>query len=175
MPRIRVLVVDGSVVARKLVADALAGDPKIEVIGTAANGRIALAMVQQLAPDLVTMDLEMPLMDGIETVRALRRRGDRLPIVVFTLVSAQDAKATFNALSAGATDFVTKPSSMISADPSLEAVARQLIPRVRALVPYADVRPAVPGTVKAAPPVGRSADAIRPPSPRAPTGRRTAA
>ena len=109
--------------------------------------------------------------DGVETIRALRRRGDRLPIIVFTSVSAQDAKATFNALSAGATDFVTKPSSMISADPSLEAVARQLIPRVRALVPYADVRPAVPGTVKAAPPVGRSADAIRPPSPRAPTGR----
>jgi two-component system chemotaxis response regulator CheB len=171
MPRIRVLVVDDSVVARKIVADALAGAPEIEVIGTAANGRIALAMVEQLAPDLVTMDLEMPLMDGIETVRALRRRGDRLPVIIFTAVSAQDAKATFNALAAGATDFVTKPSSMISDDASLEDVARQLIARVKALVPHAGVRPAVPGTAKAAPPVGRSADAIRPAAPRPRTGR----
>ena len=62
MPRIRVLVVDNSVVARKIVADALAGDPEIEVIGTGANGRIALAMVEHLVPDLVTMDLEMSLM-----------------------------------------------------------------------------------------------------------------
>lgn len=162
MPRIRVLVVDGSVVARKLVADALAGDPKIEVIGTAANGRIALAMVQQLAPDLVTMDLEMPLMDGVETIRALRRRGDRLPIIVFTSGSAQDAKATFNALAAGATDFVTKPSSMTSAGHSLEEVARQLIPRVTALVPHPSARPAVPGTEQAAPPAGWSAEATLP-------------
>jgi len=171
MPRIRVLVVDDSVVARKIVADALAGDPEIEVIGTAANGRIALTMVEQLAPDLVTMDLEMPLMDGIETVRALRRRGDRLPVIIFTAVSAQDAKATFNALAAGATDFITKPSSMISADASLEDVARQLIARVKALVPHPGGRPAVPGTAKAAPPVGRSVDAIRPVVPRVRTGR----
>lgn len=171
MPRIRVLVVDDSVVARKIVADALAGDPELEVIGTAANGRIALAMVEQLAPDIVTMDLEMPLMDGIETVRALRRRGDRLPIIIFTAVSSQDAKATFNALAAGATDFVTKPSSMTSADASLDQVAKQLIPRVRALVPNPGARPVVPGPAKAAPPVRRSADSIWPAAPRAFTGR----
>lgn len=171
MPRIRVLVVDDSVVARKIVADALAGDPEIEVIGTAANGRIALAMVEHLVPDLVTMDLEMPLMDGIETVRALRRRGDRLPIIVFTSATAQVAKATFNALAAGATDFVTKPSGMISADGTLDEVAKQLIPRVRALVPHGGARPAVSGTVKAAPLVGRRATAIWPAAPRGRTGR----
>lgn len=137
MARIRVLVVDDSVVARAIVAGALAGDPQIEVVGTAANGRIALALVEQLVPDLVTMDLEMPVMDGIETVRALRRRGDRLPIIMFTSVSAQDAKATFDALAAGATDFVTKPSSMASSEASLEQVAKHLIPRIRALVTHA--------------------------------------
>src|SRR5665811_2129760 len=103
------------------------------------------------------MDLEMPLMDGIETVRALRRRGDRLPVIIFTAVSAQDAKATFNALAAGATDFVTKPSSMISDDASLEDVARQLIARVKALVPHAGVRPAVPGTAGRTPACGTRA------------------
>ncbi len=136
MSRIRVLVVDDSAVVRKLVADALAGDQEIEVIGTAADGRIALKMVEQLRPDLVTMDLELPHLDGIETVRALRRRGDRLPIIIFTSASTQDVRSKFNALAAGASEFVTKPSSMLGADPSLAQVAGELIPRIKALVPY---------------------------------------
>ena len=68
MSRIRVLVVDDSVVVRRLVSDALSRDPAVVVVGTAANGRLALAKVEQLAPDLVTMDVEMPEMNGIETV-----------------------------------------------------------------------------------------------------------
>src|SRR5660398_238925 len=72
--RIRVLVVDDSVVVRRLVADALSEDPAIEVVGSAANGRLALAKVAQLAPDLVTMDVEMPEMNGIEAVCELRLR-----------------------------------------------------------------------------------------------------
>ena len=161
MSRIRVLVVDDSAVACKIVADALGGDPQIEVIGTAADGRIALTMVEELAPDLITMDLEMPLMDGVETVRALRRRGDRRPIIVFTAASAQDAKATFTALAAGATDFVTKPSNMISSDASLAQVAEQLIPRIKALVPHPGAGAATSLTSGAAAPVGQGADAVR--------------
>lgn len=161
MSRIRVLVVDDSAVACKIVADALGGDPQIEVIGTAADGRIALTMVEELAPDLITMDLAMPLMDGVETVRALRRRGDRRPIIVFTAASAQDAKATFTALAAGATDFVTKPSNMISSDASLAQVAEQLIPRVKALVPHPGAGAATSLTSGAAAPVGQGADAVR--------------
>ena len=133
---IRVLVVDDSLVVRSIVSRALAVDPQIEVVGAASNGKVALSLVEQLAPDLITMDLEMPVMDGIETVRALRRRGDRLPIIMFTSVSAQDARVTFDALAAGATDFVTKPSSMISAEASLEEVAKQLLPRIKALVTH---------------------------------------
>ena len=136
MSRIRVLVVDDSVVARRMVVDALVADPRIDVVGTASNGRVALTMVEQLAPDLVTMDVEMPLMGGIETVRALRRRGDRVPIIMFSMVSAHDAKATFSALAAGATDFVTKPSGSTSAVASLARIAEQLIPKIKALVPF---------------------------------------
>jgi len=90
--RIRVLVVDDSVVARRIVVQSLADDPQIEVVGTAANGRIALTLVGQLKPDVVTMDMEMPVMDGIETVRAMRRRGDRCRIIMFSVISAHDAK-----------------------------------------------------------------------------------
>jgi len=152
--RIRVLVVDDSVVARMMVVDALAGDSQIEVVGTAADGRMALTRVEQLAPDLVTMDIEMPVMDGIEAVRALRRRGVRLPIIMFTSISAQDAKATFSALAAGATDFVTKPVQMSSSRASVEQMARQLIPRIRALVPTPGPSPATSGTPGAAAAVG---------------------
>ena len=77
MARIRVLVVDDSVVIRKLVSDLLAADPDIEVVGTAVNGRAGLQKIALLKPDLVTMDIEMPELDGIETVRELR--GDRQP------------------------------------------------------------------------------------------------
>ena len=184
MSRIRVLVVDDSVVARRMVVDALVADPRIDVVGTASNGRVALTMVEQLAPDLVTMDVEMPLMGGIETVRALRRRGDRVPIIMFSMVSAHDAKATFSALAAGATDFVTKPTGSTSASASLTRIGEQLIPKIKALVPHtgSDARtsgrpgtpggPGSPGSTAAAPIAGPRADAIRlaarPPGPERP-------
>ena len=142
MSRIRVLVVDDSVVARRVVVESLSHDPGIDVVGTAANGRIALTMVERLAPDVVTMDMEMPLMDGIDAVRAMRRRGDRCRVIMFTRFSAHDAKRTFAALAAGANDYVTKPSSMMSAAASVTAVAETLLPKIKALA-----RPSGTGTV----------------------------
>jgi two-component system, chemotaxis family, protein-glutamate methylesterase/glutaminase len=131
--RIRVLVVDDSVVVRRVVVESLSHDPGIDVVGTAANGRVALTMVERLAPDVVTMDMEMPLMDGIDAVRAMRRRGDRCRVIMFTRFSAHDAKRTFAALAAGANDYVTKPSSMMSAAASVTAVAETLLPKIKAL------------------------------------------
>ena len=158
MSRIRVLVVDDSVVARSIVVQSLADDPQIEVVGTAANGRIALTLVGQLKPDVVTMDMEMPVMDGIETVRAMRRRGDRCRIIMFSLVSAHDAKKTFAALAAGANDFVTKPTSWVTGGASAARVAESLAPKIKALVPYAPLSHA-PRT-GAAVPQRRSTDSI---------------
>ncbi len=133
--RIRVLVVDDSVVVRRLVTDSLSRDPDIEVVGFASNGKIALSKVDQLGPDLVTMDIEMPEMNGIEAVRELRRARHTMPIIMFSTLTERGASATLDALVAGATDYVTKPANVGSVQESLAQVASQLIPKIKALVP----------------------------------------
>lgn len=140
MNPIRVLVVDDSVVIRRLVTDVLAAETDIEVVGTAVNGRAALDKVDLLGPDLVTMDIEMPEMNGIEAVRALRAAGSRIPIIMFSTLTEQGAAATLDALAAGATDYVTKPANVGSVTRSIGQVRDALVPRIRSLVTAA--RPA---------------------------------
>ncbi|QGQ20287.1 chemotaxis-specific protein-glutamate methyltransferase CheB [Cellulomonas sp. JZ18] len=135
MARTRVLVVDDSVVVRRLVTEVLSRDPRIDVVGVAANGRIALAKIEQLAPDLVTMDVEMPELDGIGAVRAMRAAGHRQPVIMFSTLTERGAEATLDALQAGATDYVTKPGSTASMAAALAEVAAQLVPRILALAP----------------------------------------
>jgi two-component system chemotaxis response regulator CheB len=114
---------------------ALESDPGIEVVGTAANGKIALTKIAQLAPDAVTMDVEMPELNGVDTVRELRKMGQKMPIIMFSTLTERGATATLDALSAGASDYVAKPSNVGSLSESLAIVADQLIPKIRALLP----------------------------------------
>ncbi|MEV4402720.1 chemotaxis response regulator protein-glutamate methylesterase [Actinoplanes sp. NPDC049598] len=130
---ISVLVVDDSVVVRRLIVDALGGAENIEVVGTASNGQLAQAKIDQLKPDVITMDIEMPQMDGITAVRELRKRHKHIPVIMFSTLSASGATATLEALSAGATDYVTKPSNVGSVSESIAAVRGELVPKIYAL------------------------------------------
>src|SRR4051794_11249730 len=160
------MVVDDSVVVRKIVTDVLSEDPMIQVVGTAPNGRLAVAKLEQLKPDLITMDIEMPDMNGIEAVRAIRGgRGaggggqlSRVPIIMFSTLTERGASATLDALSAGANDYVTKPANVGSVGQSMESVREQLIPRIKALTG----RPVTAGPARAAAPVAPP----KPPAPR---------
>ncbi|MGN6302535.1 MAG: protein-glutamate methylesterase/protein-glutamine glutaminase [Angustibacter sp.] len=147
MPPVRVLVVDDSVVVRRLVSDVLASDPEIEVVATASNGRLALNRLDQVAPDLVTLDIEMPELDGIATLREMRARGNRVPVIMFSTLTERGAAATLDALEAGASDYVTKPANVGSIGESLEQVRQSLVPKIKALVP----RPTSAGLTTAVP------------------------
>ena len=169
MDPIRVLVVDDSVVVRKIVTDVLSEDPGIEVVGTAVNGRIAVGKLEQLRPDLVTMDIEMPEMNGIEAVRAIRALSpatgrNRVPIIMFSTLTERGATATLDALSAGANDYVTKPANVGSVSQSMDSVRQQLIPRIKALLG----RPSQTAPVRAAAPVPPKVPAPRTAAPKTP-------
>ena len=126
--RVRVLVVDDSALMRKLIPIILERDPDIEVIGTAMDGAFAIRKIAELHPDVVTLDLEMPRMDGIETLRMIRRNAP-LPVIVFSSHSKEGAYATFKALALGAIDFVAKPQD--AAAGHLDPVAFQLIEKIK--------------------------------------------
>jgi two-component system chemotaxis response regulator CheB len=133
MAPITVLVVDDSVVIRRLVSDILGSDPGIEVVGTAANGKVALAKIPQLNPDVVTLDVEMPVMDGLETLTALRVLYPKLPVIMFSTLTERGASATLDALERGASDYVSKPANAGNVSASMETVRAQLIPKIKAL------------------------------------------
>lgn len=111
--KIRVLVVDDSALMRKLIPQSLAGDPAIEVVGTAMDGMIGLRKIEELRPHVVTLDLEMPRMDGLEMLRRITRK-HRVPVIVVSSHTEEGASVTLKALGLGAFDFVTKPQDAAS-------------------------------------------------------------
>ncbi len=130
---VRVLVVDDTVVVRRLVSDVLEGDPAIAVAGVAANGRIALQKVPLVAPDLVVLDVEMPVMDGLATLRALRADYPALPVIMFSSLTERGAATTLDALALGASDYVAKPTGAGGLLGAKQQIAAELVPRVKAL------------------------------------------
>lgn len=127
------LVVDDSAVLRRLISTVLARDPDLEVIGTASDGLEAIDAVDELAPDVVTLDVEMPRLDGIGAVERIRERHPRLPIIMFSTLTERGASATLAALSKGASDYVTKPSGSGDIAGAMARVQEDLVPRVKAL------------------------------------------
>lgn len=163
MKKIRVLVVDDSAVIRRLIVDLFTGEPAIEVAGTASNGRAALEKIRQLKPDLVTLDVEMPEMDGLETVRAIRETWPRLPVIMFSSLTEHGAATTLEALRLGASDYVAKPSGANGAQGILEQLRAELIPKIKALCPVAspDATAAAPKVTARPQPVQRVGSRVR--------------
>jgi two-component system, chemotaxis family, protein-glutamate methylesterase/glutaminase len=126
--RIRVLVVDDSALMRKLIPAVLSRDSSIEVVGTAMDGAFALKKIEELHPDVVTLDLEMPRMDGMETLRLIMRRAP-MPVILFSTHSKEGAYATLKALALGAIDFVQKPQD--AAAGHLDSIADELIEKIK--------------------------------------------
>jgi two-component system chemotaxis response regulator CheB len=130
---IRVLIVDDSVVVRQVISDALRNDPAIQVVGMAQNGRVALEKLATITPDVVTLDLEMPEMDGLATLSALRKLHPKLPVVVFSTLTERGATATLEALARGASDYVCKPSGQKNLQATMERIRAELLPKIHAL------------------------------------------
>ncbi len=132
-PVIRVLVVDDSSAVRRIVTQVLELAEGIEVVGTANDGQQALAAVAQLAPDVVTLDIEMPVLDGLSALRELRRTSPRLPVIMFSTLTERGGAKTLEALALGASDYVTKPSKVMDISAAMASVHDQLVPKLRAL------------------------------------------
>jgi two-component system chemotaxis response regulator CheB len=130
---IRILVVDDSVVIRKLLTATLADVPGMEVVATAALGKIALAKIPQVNPDIVILDVEMPEMNGIETLRLIRKDSPRLPVIMFSTKTERGAAATIEALTCGASDYVTKPSNAGNVLVAMARVRDEMVPKIHAL------------------------------------------
>lgn len=163
--RIRVLVVDDSVVIRRLVAHALEQDPAIEVVGAASNGAIALQRIPQFNPDVLTLDIEMPELDGLETLRRVRREYPQLRVIMFSTLTERGAAVTLEALALGADDYVAKASNEGSLDRSMTRLREELIPKIKQffLKPAPSGKAARPDAARgsAAPPA-RWGDRVRP-------------
>lgn len=136
---LRALVVDDAVFFRRVLSDALGAIPGVEVAGSAANGRLALQKIKELRPDFVTLDLEMPEMNGLSFLDELRRSGERTEVVVISAVSKRGSELTLKALSAGAFDFITKPDAS-TPEKNREALIKELTPLVRAVATRNEVR-----------------------------------
>jgi two-component system chemotaxis response regulator CheB len=165
MPKIRILVVDDAVVFRRLVSDELSKDPALEVVGTAANGKIALAKLPQVTPDVVILDIEMPEMDGLATLKELRKTYLRLPVIMFSSLTERGAIATLDALALGASDYFAKPSTTGGLDASLQIIREQLIPKIKVLCAKRQSQNAESATTSPKRPVGSSPSfSLQPPS-----------
>jgi two-component system chemotaxis response regulator CheB len=142
--RIRVLIVDDSVVMRRLVAQALSEDPALEVVGAVSNGALGLSKIAQTNPDVVTLDVEMPEMDGLEMLRRLRLENFRPRVVMCSTLTERGAAATLDALALGADDYVTKTANGGSLELSLNSLREELIPKLKQFFVLSQQSPTAP-------------------------------
>jgi len=127
--KIRVLIVDDSAFMRKALKDIVMTDSGIEVVGTARDGLDALEKVKDLKPDVVTMDINMPVMDGLTSMQYILNEYPEMPVLIVSSLTAEGAMTTFEALELGAFDYVSKPSGTVSSD--IYIVGKEIIQKIK--------------------------------------------
>jgi two-component system, chemotaxis family, protein-glutamate methylesterase/glutaminase len=130
MPKKRILIVDDSVLIRRVLGNALSRNPGLEVAGSAANGRIALMKIPLLHPDVVILDVEMPEMDSLQTLTAIRHAFPEIAIIMLSVSTEQGVAATIEALSLGAKDYVTKPETGAAFDGATQTLSEQIAAKI---------------------------------------------
>ncbi|HTW46538.1 MAG TPA: chemotaxis response regulator protein-glutamate methylesterase [Acidobacteriaceae bacterium] len=150
--RIRVLAVDDSAVVRGILRMVFDRSPEIEVAATASNGEEGLADFDRVHPDVVLLDIEMPGMNGLEALSAIRRRDRRVPVIMCSTLTSRGAQITLDALLRGATDYVTKPAAQSGVRQAVETLGGDLIPKILALFAEPPPIAAEPRSAPALPP-----------------------
>jgi len=159
---LRVLVADDSSLFRRVIVEVLGSLPNVEVVGSVSNGKLAVQRVRELRPDLLTLDMEMPEMDGLGVLTALRQSGEKVAVIVVSALTRRGGQLTMQAMEKGVFDFITKPETA-SPEEGREAIRRELGPRVRALAHRLEVRSILRS--------GTPAPAAPAPGEKAPAGR----
>ncbi len=136
---IRVLVADDSVVFRRILSEVLSSLPDVEVVGSAPNGKLAVQRTREFKPDILTLDMEMPEMDGLAVLDALRQQGEDALVIVVSALTQRGGNLTMKALEKGAVDFITKPDTA-GAEASRAAILKELAPRIRILARRREIR-----------------------------------
>lgn len=131
--KIKVLVIDDAVLARKVIGDVISEERDMEMFAAAPNGQVALQRLAAGHPDVIVLDFEMPEMNGLETIDAIRRISPDIPIVMFSTLTERGARETFDALARGANDYVTKPSGHRGLSEAKQQIRSELVPKLRAL------------------------------------------
>ncbi|PMP65321.1 MAG: chemotaxis response regulator protein-glutamate methylesterase [Thermodesulfobacterium geofontis] len=137
--KIGVLVVEDSPIMRKLITEILKNDPEIEVIDTAKTGKEAIEKAKILKPDVITLDIEMPEMDGITALKILRKEVPHTKVIMFSSLTQEGAKTTIECLTLGAYDFVPKPSTK-SFYESIKKIEQNLIPKIKSVTPLERIK-----------------------------------
>lgn len=161
---LRVLVVDDMAVFRRIISEALAGAPGVEVVGIASNGKLALSRMDTLKPDLITLDVEMPEMNGLEVLEAMKSAGTDAGVIMLSSLTVRGGEMTIRALELGAFDFLTKPESG-GPEANLARLRAQLLPMIEAFRRRREVTAILRGGKPREAAVAFSARVLAPPAP----------
>ncbi|MDR2338285.1 MAG: chemotaxis response regulator protein-glutamate methylesterase [Deltaproteobacteria bacterium] len=130
MNKVKVMIVDDSSIVRKILGDIITADPNLEVVDKVSNGKIALTKLTISKPDIITLDIEMPELNGLETLKALKQIDQKTKVIMCSSLTKASAKTTLEALSLGANDFITKPEGGVSPAVIFETLKKELIPKI---------------------------------------------